>query len=360
MSADIVPVGLAMLGVILLCILIVDIFVTVFVPRGTAGLIARRTYSGAWSAWRRIGNHLPEKRRRNWLAWLGPLLVPVTVVVWGVLLIVSFALIYAPWVQGFSISPPESGPMADWALALYYSGYSAVTLGVGDVTPNGTFPRLLAVTEAGFGFAIITVAVSYLLSVYSARNQATILSLSVFRFIGRGDSEDPVSLLIHIADKGTEEEVCDWLGRIELNLAEFVELEGQYPLINYFHEPRDDRALPVAISDLLELVTISRTMLSPERFPALATGPTTKVIERIGLNYLRETSTIATSGENTLGAERRERYDDARSRLDDAGVALRDDAVAWPAYDALRSAWDMADERIREWLGYRSATDGAR
>jgi hypothetical protein len=359
LTMDIMPVLLAIVGVILLCALISDIFATVFVPRGKGGPIARRIYSGAWSGWRWIGIHLPEQRRRGWLAYLGPLLVPITVLVWGAALIVGFALIYAPWVPDFSISPAESGPMADWALALYYSGYSAVTLGVGDVTPDGTFPRLLTVMEAGFGFAIITVTVSYLLSVYSARSQATILSLSVFRFIGRGDGEDPVSLLIDVADSGAEEEVTDWLGRIEVILAEFVELEGQYPLINYFHEPRDDRALPIAISDLLDLVTISRSMLSPERFPSLATGPTTKVIERIGLNYLQETSNIGTSGENTLGAERRERYDDARRRLEQAGVPLRNDEEAWPAYDALRCEWDMADERIREWLGYRSATDGS-
>ena len=356
---DIRQVLLAIVGVILLCALISDIFATVFVPRGKGGPITRRIYSGAWSAWRWIGFHLPEQRRRGWLAYLGPLLVPITVLAWGAVLIVGFALIYAPWVPDFSISPPESGPMANWALALYYSGYSAVTLGVGDVTPNATFPRLLAVTEAGFGFAIITVSVSYLLSVYSARSQATILSLSVFRFIGRGDGEDPVSLLIDVSESGAEEEVTDWLGRIETILVEFVELEGQYPLINYFHEPSDARALPIAISDLLELVTISRTMLSPERFPALATGPTTRVIERIGLNYLQQTSAINTAGENTLDEERRVRYDDARRRLDDTGVPLRDDEDAWLAYDALRSEWDMADERIREWLGYRSATDGA-
>ncbi len=359
LTMDIMPVLLATVGVILLCALINDIFATVFVPRGKGGPITRRIFSGAWFVWRWIGNHLPEQRRRSWLAYLGPLLVPVTVLAWGSLLIIGFALVYAPWVSDFSISPPESGPMADWALALYYSGYSAVTLGVGDVTPNGTFPRLLAVTEAGFGFAIITVTVSYLLSVYSARSQATILSLSVCRFIGRGDGDDPVSLLIDVAESGAEQEVTDWLGRIEVILVEFIELEGQYPLINYFHEPEDDRALPIAISDLLDLVTISRTLLSPERFPALATGPTTRVIERIGLNYLQQTSTIATAGENTLGEERRKRYDDARWRLEGAGVPLRDDEKAWPAYDALRSEWDMADERIREWLGYRSATDGA-
>src|SRR5665811_2503409 len=119
---------LLILGLIILCILILDVYVTVFVPRGQAGIIARRTYSCMWSGWRKIANRLPEGRRRTWLAQLGPLLVPMTVLIWGGLLILSFALIYAPWVEDFRISPPESGPMSDWAMALYYSGYSACLL----------------------------------------------------------------------------------------------------------------------------------------------------------------------------------------------------------------------------------------
>lgn len=352
-----IAVLLSILGVVLLCVLIVDVYVTVFVPRGRAGLIASRTYSFAWNMWRKIGGRWPEERRRNWLAQLGPLLVPVTVLVWGTLLIVSFALIYAPWVQDFGISPPESGPMADWAKALYYSGYSAVTLGVGDVIPNGTFPRLLAVAEAGFGFAIITVSVTYLLSVYSARNQATIVAVAISRFIGRRDGADPIDVLIATAQCGTEAEVSDWLGRLSADLVALVALEGQYPLVNYFHEPKDDHALPIALSDLLELVTLCRALLSPDRFPELAMGPTTQSVERIGRHFLRETSTIKTDGDNTLGEERRRRYEDARSRLEDGGVSLRNEDEAWSLYDAIRSGWDMPDERAREWFGYRSATE---
>jgi len=345
---------LLILGLIILCILILDVYVTVFVPRGQAGIIARRTYSCMWSGWRKIANRLPEGRRRTWLAQLGPLLVPMTVLIWGGLLILSFALIYAPWVQDFRISPPESGPMSDWAMAIYYSGYSAVTLGVGDVTPNGTFPRMLAVIEAGFGFALITVSVSYLLSVYSARNQATVVALTISRFIGRREGRDPVELLIGASRSGAEAEIGDWLGRMNADLVKLAELQGQYPLVNYFHEPDDDRALPISLSDWLELITICRTILCPVRFPGLATGPTTMAAGRIGHHFLNETATIDTEGENNLGEQRRRRYSIARSLLENAGVELRDDDDAWPAYDSLRRQWDMADEYVRQRLGYAS------
>ena len=56
---------------------------------------------------------------------------------------------YAPWVAGFQISPPESGPVPDWALVLYYSGYSAVTLGVGDAFSALRYSSCIAVEAEG-------------------------------------------------------------------------------------------------------------------------------------------------------------------------------------------------------------------
>ena len=344
-------------GTFLLIVLILDVYSTVFVPRGEAGLISRRLYSKAWSLCRRFVDRLPDKKRRFWLSQIGPILVPLTVVLWGLLLVISFALIYAPWVEEFSISPPESGPMSDWAVALYYSGYSAVTLGVGDVVPNGTVPRLLAVTEAGFGFALFTVSVTYLLSVYSARNQSTALALAISRFVGRGEGKKPRSLLIAVARSEGAEGVGAWLGRMAFDLATLVELRGQYPLLHYFHEPNDDRAMPIALSDLLELITLCRSLLDSEKYPALANGPTITAVQRLGRHYLSDFDSAGLDDgvdfENARRA-RRERYIATRELLTEAGVAMRDNGEAWSIYEAIAREWDIADEGMRTWLGYRS------
>lgn len=347
-------------GLALLLVLIVDVHSTVFVPRGQAGLVARRLYSGSWSVWKWIGNRLSGKKRRGWLAKLGPALVPLTVVVWGVLLVVSFALMYVPWLNGFGISPPESGPMEEWALSLYYSGYSAVTLGVGDVTPSGTAPRLMAVIEAGFGFALFTAAVSYLLSVYNALNRSTTLALATSRFVGRRDGENPVTLLIAVTQAEAEEELDDWFGRMAFDLTALVELQGQYPLLSYFHEPNDDRAMPVALSDLLELATLCQAMLDPERYAGLAEGPTVKAVERIGRHYLAEVGVSGASDSQELEKQRRQRYTSAREQLADAGVSLRADEEAWSIYSSIARQWDVADDRMRAQLGYRAAADTSR
>lgn len=346
-------------GLVILMVLVADVHATVFIPRGRAGVLTKSLYRHSWRLWKRIGARLPTARRRQFLSWLGPSLVPLTVTVWGLMLILGFALMYAPWVADFAVSPEESGPVPGWALALYYSGYSAVTLGVGDVIPNGTTPRLMAVVEAGLGFALFTVSVTYLLSVYSARNQATALAVAVSRFIGRSDGQSPAALLASVTRTRTEAGLDEWLGAIAFNLATLAELRGQYPLVHYFHEPRDDRAIPIALSDLLELTTLCLAMLGPERYPNLAEGPSILAVERLGRHYLEDFDTDDPEVIEAMRRSRRERYDGARAELVEAGIDLREDAEAWSRFDRLSSGWDVADECMREMLGYRHVDEPA-
>jgi hypothetical protein len=259
----------------------------------------------------------------------------------------------APWVSSFEISPPESGPMADWALAFYYSGYSAVTLGVGDVVPNGTIPRLMAVIEAGTGLTLFTVSITYLLSVYSARNESAALAVAISRFVGRSEGDDPVSLLTGVASSNAAEGMGDWLGQVAFNLATLVELRGQYPLLHYFHEPNDDRAVPIALSELMELVTLCRAMLDPRQYPALTDGPTVRAVERLGGHYLADFKWKDRKDEEVLRKRRRRHYEAARSRFEEAGIALRAGDEAWERFNDIMAKWDVADQHMREWLEYR-------
>jgi hypothetical protein len=340
-------------GLIVLALLVVDVHTTVFIPRGQSGLLSRWLHRSSWLLWKRISERVPESRRRVFLAQLGPALVPLTATIWGALLVLGFALMYAPWVGDFDISPADSGPMPDWALAFYYSGYSAVTLGVGDVVPHGTVPRVMAVIEAGLGFALFTVAITYLLSVYNARNEAAALSVAISRYVGHDEGDDPVSLLIDVAGSQSSAGMGDWLGQVAFELATLVELRGQFPLLHYFHEPSDDRAVPIALSELMELITLCRSLLDPDEYPALAEGPTVRAVERLGVHYLADFRWRDARDEDVLRKRRRRHYEAARARFQDAGMALRADDEAWGRFEEIMARWDVADQHMREWLEYR-------
>ena len=192
---------------------------------------------------------------------------------------------------------------------------------------------------------------TYLLSGYDVRNQLTALALAIARLVGRRDGEDPGSVLIAVRRAGAAESLGGWLGLMMFDMASLVELRGQYPLLHYSHEPNDDRAMPIALSDLLELVSLAQSMLDPGQYPALADGPTIKAVERVGRHYLGERDGGQGDDTERFKRQRRRRYTASRERLAREGIALRPDE-ARGLYQSIAGRWDVADYRMRGWVGY--------
>lgn len=343
---------LLLVGVVLLAVMCLDVYATVFVPTGQPGPVAGRLYHLTWRLWhRRFGDGSARSRRQ--LAQLGPLLVPFTVLVWAALLWLGFTLVFLPWF------PAESG-FPGWFTALYVSGYSVTTLGTGDITPSGRWPRALMVLAAASGFVLISVAVTYLLSVYGALARMTALAFEIHRFVGRDDGLVPADVLVTVARADAASELSDWLASTASSLAEVVQADDEFPLLHYFHFP-DERALPVALSDLLEVVTLCRTVLSPAAFPALTGGLVIAGTERIARSYftalVRKFEGQPVDGERLM-QERRAAFDTAWQTLSLAGVPLRAREEAWARYDWERRTWDEASARLRAGFGYPAFENG--
>src|SRR3712207_8866414 len=52
--------------------------------------------------------------------------------------------------------------------SVYFSGISLTTVGYGDIAPRTVSMRLVALVESAAGFALISLAVTYLVTVYRA------------------------------------------------------------------------------------------------------------------------------------------------------------------------------------------------
>jgi hypothetical protein len=183
----------------------------------------------------------------------------------------------------------------------------------------------------------------------------TALALEISHVIGRGEGKQPADVLIAMARSGSEHDLAAWLVRTSSSLATVVQSEEQYPLLHYFHIPNDDHALPIALADLLDVATISRSLLSPVHFPTLAQGPSSIVVQRITSDHLSGGARIFARdvpGPELLEQERRRKYVAARTRLAAAGVPLREEEHAWPIYVDLRLRWDTADNVVRAHFGY--------
>ena len=350
-----------LIGAVLLALLVWDLHATVFVPRGPAGPLARRLYRLCWRVWHRVvGDRSPGARRR--LAWLGPLLIPLTVLLWAGLLLLGFMLLLLPYARNFEVDGAVA--FAPWFNALYISAYSVSTLGVGDVTPNGELARLIMVVAAASGFVLITVAVTYLLSVYGSLERMTALAFEIHRFVGRGEAGTPPDVLVTVATTDSADELSGWLSSTATSLSQVVQSDDEFPLLHFFHMP-DERALPLALSDLLEVVTLCRTVLCPQTFPALAGGLVSAGTERVARSYFigldrkfRDSRLMDQDARVTQ--ERRAAFEWAWARLSAAGVPLRPQDEAWTRYAATRVTWDAASARLRSQFGYPAFDDARR
>jgi hypothetical protein len=137
-------------------------------------------------------------------------------------------------------------------------------------------------------------------------------------------------------------------------LAATGQAQAQYPLIAYFHIPRDDRSLPLALSELLQLVSLIRTLPEPTTFPALTSGPTTVGAYRAVLAFVLEHADQL-QGRDVGGDEDEglSVYRHARARLEAGGIELRDEQEARSLYLGLRQQWSSAERRLLSHVGYR-------
>lgn len=108
---------------------------------------------------------LPSLRRCVFRA-SGPATIAALAVSW-------FALLWTGWALVFLADPGAivstgSGRPATTAEVFYFAGFTVTTLGMGDIAATSTLFRMLTVVAAASGFMLISVVVSYVLSVVSA------------------------------------------------------------------------------------------------------------------------------------------------------------------------------------------------
>ena len=210
-------------GSSLLVLLVVDVLLTVFPPLGHGGPLHRRLNHLFWAPYRFLAIRWP---RSPLVAWAGPTIAALSLGVWVVCLVGGFALVYSG-LHGLAATSSTSAP--DWVVQLYYSGYVATTLGLGDVVPTLPSVRILTILEGTAGLFLFAVATTYGLGVSQAVDRAHQLALEIHLFHpDRGARES-----------GTGAAVADRLEWSRSLLRSALD-HRHYPLIQFFR-PLDSR-----------------------------------------------------------------------------------------------------------------------
>ena len=242
------PVVAALAAIALIIFVFLDVFETVILPRRVSRRfrITRIIYMLTWSPVRSISNHMRDSgRRESFLAVYGPISLLLLLFAWTISLIFSYGVLF--WALGMPMVTPEKHPA--FGAALYVSGTTFFTLGLGDITPITPLARLLIVIEGGSGFAMIALVIGYLPILYQSfsRREVNISMLdaragsppTAIELLRRHHKEDSNTLSVLLAD---------W----EHWSAELLESHLSYPALAYFRSQHEHQSWLAAITMILD------------------------------------------------------------------------------------------------------------
>lgn len=223
LTAVAIFIGLALIGLVL-----VDAFETILLPRTALRRfrLTRLFYRSTWQPWAALGRRIQDRsQRERFLGVFGPLSLVALLVVWATVLIVGFGLIQ--WRLGLKLDG-ANGLTTGWAglwEAIYFSGTTFFTLGLGDVKPATAVARVTEVLESGIGFGFLALVIGYLPVVYAAfsRRETLIVRLDV-----RAGSPPSAGELLRQQDPRDLEA---FLRECELWAAELLEGHLSYPML---------------------------------------------------------------------------------------------------------------------------------
>lgn len=246
------------LGLLLIGVTFADaLWTTLWVDGHSAPVTGRLT-----SLVSRVTTRLAGRRQRL-LSITGPLVLVMTVMHWALLL-------WAGWVALFSA---ERGSLlhshrqtpADLPERIYFTGYSIFTLGNGDYSPSGRFWQVATAAASLSGLVLVTLAVTYLLSVLESVVNKRSFASQVMAL-----ARTPEDFVLH-----------SWNGRgfpgLELQVMSLTEQLNRvteqyqaYPMLHYYHAAGPAQSVPLALAVFEDALTLLAHGVGDEHRPGPA------------------------------------------------------------------------------------------
>ncbi|MGA8181607.1 MAG: potassium channel family protein [Desulfobacterales bacterium] len=244
---------LSIIGIFIVLAVLWDGFETMVLPRRITRRFrfARLFYRTTWRLWSLLLKIIPsDKGRTTYRALFGPMSLLLLLCTWAVSLVVGFSLLY---LSSESMLGAPGGHLG-FGEALYMSGTTFFTLGLGDVIPAGSLARALTVIEAGMGYGFLAVLIGHLPSLNQSFSSREVnISLLDAR---AGSPPTAFEILYrHSHDYGMEalrQLLYDW----ERWSAELLESHLSFPVLAYYRSQHDNQSWLSALTAVLDVSTL--------------------------------------------------------------------------------------------------------
>jgi hypothetical protein len=333
-------------GAILVATVLWEVFETIVLPRRVTRQfrLTRLFYRSTWIPYATLaGLRKTRKKRDALLSFYGPLSLLLLLAFWAFGLILGFALIQYGDGARFSgtLFPSHFGN------ALYLSGTTLFTLGLGDIAPASPLARLVTVLEAGIGFGFLALVIGYLPVLYQSfsRREANISLLDA----RAGSPPTAFELLRRHASMGEygmdalAEVLRDW----ERWSAEFMESHLSYPALAYFRSQHDNQSW---LGSLLAILDVCGLAIVGLEGMCQYQARMTFAIARHALVDLSQVFGAPPAGGNAPSRLAPEELAEIRRRLGDSGLNLTSGDAADAELTRIRSLYEPYAFSLAQYL----------
>jgi hypothetical protein len=264
------------------------------------------------------------------------------IVFWATQLVFGFGLLYLPVIHDptfFAITEGHrASPLED---ALYHSAVSFLTIGYGDIVAVNWLPRTLNVIQGGLGLLTISMAVTYLLSVYPLIPRKLALAVALNQeTAGRADG---VAIVARHVIPGCFETIGERLRMLNDEMLYLAHAHSFFPVLYYVRPRNVHESFARMLIIMQGMVATLRYGLDSERYNDVTDDPRLLILEE-GFSYtlqlLAASSHLAPGpDEDDVGSIMAE-YAAMLAELKTVGVAVPANSDAAARYVRFRRATD--------------------
>lgn len=312
---------LGFLGAALVLLTLYDVFETIVLPGSVERRfnLTRGFYEVILGLIRKILKPLRARAQESLLGALGPASLIFLIAIWAWFLIIGFAFMH----YGFDV-PMKGVLAATLPEYIYMSAVTFFTLGYGDLVPETGFGRALVTIEAGTGFGMLAIVISYLPVIYQAFSHRE--SVTVLLDARAGSPPSATELLCRLGDADSIPVLNRTLQDFETWAARLLESYISYSMMALYrsqHEKLSWLTSSICILDTCALIEVScrdNERLRPVRTQAKLTFAMVRHL-LVDLSYLIDVPPQKEPSVRLTPAD----FQQVRARLAEAELHLNDD-----------------------------------